>query len=113
MGTYACGPRMNKADLTTDLVRGDRVVRKRDTAQQQIGTVLAVWPAQWSNQYASGTMLAKVRFVGTWRRWGGGRGDAVVTMKASNLVKVDGEAQATPAAPQRPAERYLRRGEDY
>lgn len=69
---------------------GDTV---RTKGQSTEGTVEAVWVAEYSFQrQPPGTMFACARFRGTWPRFGGGKGDSVVTKRADRFIVVTPEA---------------------
>lgn len=68
---------------------GDAVRRRHPSSPRlakHVGRVVKVWT---SDDVGAGKTFAKVRFVGTWARMGGGRGDALLTIETRNLVKVD------------------------
>lgn len=89
--TFACPPPNEHSTAVAEvpLRAGDHVHRAGGGAGgARSGVVLSVWTlfGEW-RRYPPGTRLAKVRFRGTWRRFGGGRGDAVVILRADRLVK--------------------------
>jgi hypothetical protein len=81
---------MTDTDTARTFGVGDRVVRRREqhniTRPSQIGTVEQVFHAHspWGRRKPG--WYAQVRFRGTWKRWDGGRGDAVLIMRLDSLV---------------------------
>lgn len=69
---------------------GDRVTTK---GRRGVGVVEAIWVATYSYQHQPpGTAFAKVRFRGTWPRFGGGMGDSVVTKRADRFTLAESTA---------------------